>query len=402
VAASPGPAAHVENHVPERRRADRARAEQRGTLVQLGPPSSERPRGWREHIEHERKATGNWLVADQLEREHVLALNRLLSRNFRRTAVVTFGAIVASVPWFGPLLLVPPVLAAAVYNLIQVRLDRMRRPEFALLTGWLVMQLGVAFGFVLSQHAPLFALPLFLLMVIGSAAAFPQRAVVMGVATTALLIVAAATVLGAGQVRATPAIVILPLVLLGVIGLTGSAVGRSSLHYREAAVVDELTGMLNRAALAARAAELMHQARLTGESVAVILTDLDHFKSINDRYGHARGDAVLQEVAYRIRKHLRAFESVYRLGGEEFAVLLAGCGEAGAAQAAERIWDAVHGEPIGGLPVTTSCGVAATAPGEEFDFDTLFARADAALYAAKRSGRNCIRVAAVPAEALAA
>jgi diguanylate cyclase (GGDEF)-like protein len=332
----------------------------------------------------------------------MLALTRLLGVNFRRTAAVTFGAIVASVPWFGPLLLVPPVLAAAVYNLIQVRLERMRRPEFALVTGWLVMQLGVAFGFMLSRHAPLFALPLFLLMVIGSAAIFPQRAVVLGVATTAFLIVAAALVLGADQVRTTPAIVILPLVLLGSIGLTGSAVGRSSLHYREAAVVDELTGMLNRTALSARAAELMHQSRLTGESVAVILTDLDHFKSVNDHHGHARGDAVLQEVAYRIRKHLRAFESVYRLGGEEFAVLLAGCGEADAAHAAERICTAIHSEPVGELSVTTSCGVATTAPGEPFDFDALFARADAALYAAKRSGRNCIRVAAVPAEALAA
>jgi diguanylate cyclase (GGDEF)-like protein len=371
-------------------------------LIQLTRPESESPQAWREHVERERAATGTWLVRDQVEREHMLALNRLLSRNFRRTAALSFAAIVASVPWFGPLLLVPPVIAAAVYNLIQIRLERMRRPEFALITGWLVMQSGIAFGFMLSRHSPLFALPLFLLMVIGSAAVFPQRAVLLGVATTALLLMAAAITLGADQVRTTPAIVILPLVLLGIIALTGSAVGRSSIHHRAAAVVDDLTGMLNRAALTARAAELMHQTRVTGESVAVILADLDHFKSINDRHGHPRGDAVLQEVAYRIRKHLRAFESIYRLGGEEFAVLLTGCGTDDAAHAAERIWSAVHSEAVDGLPVTMSCGVAATAPGEPFDFDAVFARADAALYAAKRSGRDCVRVEPAPARPLAA
>jgi diguanylate cyclase (GGDEF)-like protein len=346
--------------------------------------------------------TGNWLVGDQVERDHMLALNRLLGRNFRRTAGLSFAAIAVSVPWFGALPLVPPVAAGALYNLIQMRLNRLRRPEFALVAGWLLMQLGIAFGFMLSRHSPLFALPLFLYMVIGSAAVFPRRAVVLGVATTAVLLVAAAMVLGADQVLSAPAIVILPVVLLGIIGFTGATVGRSSIHYRGAAVVDDLTGMLNRAALTARAAELAHQTRLTGERVAVILADLDHFKSINDRHGHARGDVVLQEVAYRIRKYLRAFESVYRLGGEEFAVLLTGCDGIDARRAAERIRDAVHSEAVHGLHVTMSCGVAATGPGEAFDFQAVFARADAALYEAKHSGRDCIRINAGPAQALAA
>jgi diguanylate cyclase (GGDEF)-like protein len=192
---------------------------------------------------------------------------------------------------------------------------------------------------------------------------------------TAVLLVAAAMVMGARHVLATPAIVIFPLVLLGMIALTGSAVGRSSIHYRGAAVVDELTGMLNRAALMGRAAEVAHHTRLTGESVALILIDLDHFKLINDRHGHVRGDAVLQEVAKRIREHLRAFESVYRLGGEEFAVLLAGCSETEAAAAAERILEAVRSEAVHGLSVTMSCGVAASAPGESFDLQAMLARA---------------------------
>jgi diguanylate cyclase (GGDEF)-like protein len=372
-----------------------------GTLIQLAP-SAPAYRPWHERIQREHEATGNWLVRDQVERDHMLDLNRLLGRNFRRSAAITFAGIIASVPWFGPLLLVPPVLGGAAYNIIQMRLHRLRRPEFALVMGWLLMMLGIAFGFMLSHHSPLFALPLFLLMVIGSAAVFPRRAVVLGVATAAVVIVATALVIGAHQVRETPGIVIFPLVQLGIVALAGSAVGRSSIDYRGAAVVDELTGMLNRAALTARAAELAHQSRLTGEPVAVVLADLDRFKSINDEHGHARGDAVLREVAYRIRKHLRAFESVYRLGGEEFAVLLAGASSAEAARAAERIWKAVRSEPIDGLPVTMSCGVSATSAGEPFDFDTVFTRSDAALYAAKRSGRDRICVDSAPIEILAA
>jgi diguanylate cyclase (GGDEF)-like protein len=392
------PDAAQPEHERRRRRGLRIEAHQ-GTLIQLAPPASG---PWRERIQREHEATGNWLVRDQVERDHMLDLNRLLGRNFRRTAVITFAAIIAAVPWFGPLLLVPPAIGGAAYNLIQLRLRRLRRPEFALVTGWLLMQLGIAGGFALSHHSPLFALTLFLLMVIGSAAVFPRRAVVLAVAATALLIVATALVLGAHQVRGTPGIVIFPLVMVGIVGLTGSAVGRSSIHYRGAAVVDELTGMLNRGALAARAAELAHQSLLTREPVALILADLDRFKSVNDGHGHSRGDAVLQEVAYRIRKHMRAFDSVYRIGGEEFAVLLAGADAGEATSAAERIWDAVRSAPVDGLPVTISCGVCATTPGEAFDFDAAFARADAALYVAKRSGRDAVQVDSVAIQPLAA
>jgi diguanylate cyclase (GGDEF)-like protein len=367
-------------------------------LASAGRPSDY----WKTRIAQERQETGNWLVRDQVERDHMLELNRLLGRNFRRTAAVSFLAILGAAPWFGWLTLVPPVIAGVAYNLIQMRLDRLRRPEFGLVAGWLLMQVGTALGFMLSQHSPLFALPLFLLMVIGSAAVFPRRAVVLGVAATAALLVAAAYVMAAHALASTPAVVILPLVLLGIIGLTGSAVGRSAIHYRGAAVVDDLTGMLNRTALAVRAAELAHQTAVTGERVAVVLADLDNFKAINDEHGHPRGDAVLQEVAYRIRKHLRDFDSVYRLGGEEFAVLLAGCGSVDATRVAERIWDAVRSEPVDGLSVTISCGVAATGPGEQFDYQTVFTRADAALYAAKHSGRDCVRLDAAPVQSLAA
>jgi diguanylate cyclase (GGDEF)-like protein len=103
---------------------------------------------------------------------------------------------------------------------------------------------------------------------------------------------------------------------------------RAEAEHRGAAVVDELTGTLNRKALAARTIELEHQSRLIGEPVGLILGDLDHFKTINDVHGHAAGDAVLREVATRLRAELRGFDSLYRIGGEEFVILVPGAAEA--------------------------------------------------------------------------
>jgi len=106
------------------------------------------------------------------------------------------------------------------------------------------------------------------------------------------------------------------------------------------------------------------------------------------RKRHATGDAVLRDVAYLIRKELRAFDLAYRLGGEEFLVLLPGSGEPAAIEVAERLRQAVESCGSAGVDITISCGVASSAPGNAFDFDGVFARADFALYNAKRSGRN--------------
>ncbi len=92
---------------------------------------------------------------------------------------------------------------------------------------------------------------------------------------------------------------------------------RSDVDHRSEAVIDPLTSMLNRNALASRVAELTQQARISRQPVAMIVADLDSFKAINDEHGHAVGDAVLRDVAYRIRAELRAYDLAYRLGGED-------------------------------------------------------------------------------------
>jgi diguanylate cyclase (GGDEF)-like protein len=163
---------------------------------------------------------------------------------------------------------------------------------------------------------------------------------------------------------------------------------RSDVKYRAAAVIDPLTGMLNRQALAQRAAEFEAQAGITGQSVGVILGDIDHFKHVNDSHGHAAGDAVLKGVAYELRKQLRTFDLCYRIGGEEFVVLVPGAELDQAIELAEHLRGAIAASPHGGLPVTMSFGVSASDSGAAFVYDTAFAAADAGLYAAKRAGRN--------------
>jgi diguanylate cyclase (GGDEF)-like protein len=120
--------------------------------------------------------------------------------------------------------------------------------------------------------------------------------------------------------------------------------------------------------------------------------DLDRFKLVNDNHGHATGDRVLQDLAYRLRKELRAYDLVYRLGGEEFVLLLLGASPDASLLTAEKICAAVAAGPMAGLDITISIGLAASAPGTAFVWDEVFARADAALYRAKAEGRN--RVAA--------
>jgi len=142
--------------------------------------------------------------------------------------------------------------------------------------------------------------------------------------------------------------------------------------HRGAGIVDELTGLLNRTALTARVLELDAQSASTPRQVGMLLIDLDHFKRINDRVGHAAGDGVLREAGTRIRAVLRGYESAYRIGGEEVLILLPHANVEAATEVAERLRSAVGGAPCGGLSVTISVGVAVTKPGEHFVFEDVF------------------------------
>ncbi|RTQ99872.1 GGDEF domain-containing protein [Halomonas nitroreducens] len=156
---------------------------------------------------------------------------------------------------------------------------------------------------------------------------------------------------------------------------------------------DELTGLLNRRAGLARLDEEIARARRQGTPLCVAICDLDHFKQINDRHGHAMGDEALQGVAEVMHAELRRYDVLARLGGEEFLVMLPGAARPAAEQAIERLRarleDARLGKPD--LALTVSAGIAGLAEGDSGE--ALLERADRALYQAKRQGRNRTRVA---------
>ena len=163
---------------------------------------------------------------------------------------------------------------------------------------------------------------------------------------------------------------------------------------KQASLTDSLTGIGNKRAMN----EALQKAQLVAdrhnETYSLILCDLDHFKTINDSCGHVTGDIVLKRVTEVLEFTVRSSDSVYRFGGEEFAVLLPHTDQCAAVDVAERIRSAIEAIKIDcgrhSVAVTTSCGVALHRAGE--NSGQWLARADEALYRAKDQGRNCTRV----------
>ncbi len=155
---------------------------------------------------------------------------------------------------------------------------------------------------------------------------------------------------------------------------------------------DALTNLLNRATILERLRQQIARSTREHSAFSVIMADLDHFKQVNDMYGHLAGDAVLREAARRMRMIVGAYDDVGRYGGEEFLIVLPGCDAANAGKLAERIREALSGQAMntseGIIPLTLSLGVASSTNGEETDALALVGTADAALYRAKRDGRD--------------
>jgi two-component system cell cycle response regulator len=168
----------------------------------------------------------------------------------------------------------------------------------------------------------------------------------------------------------------------------------------ELAYRDELTGLPNRRGALRRIEVILSRARRHDHPVWLLLIDADHFKSINDRWGHAAGDEVLRVLAARLAERVRGEDVIGRWGGEEVVVALSDTAEDGARAAAEGLREAVGSRPValpgGDVPLTVSVGVAAW-DGESLE--ALVERADRALYAAKAAGRDRVAVDARPAHA---
>lgn len=340
----------------------------------------------------EGRGATSWLCREEFDRERLLDMEQRL-RPKRTLALAILGiSLIVSGPWLGWWTLIPLAGASAGFAIVNRGLARSLRPEYRLAGAWMLAQLAIAASVLLTGgiHSP--GLPWLAIPIVTLGARFSDHGVRAGVAATAVLILVATVARDPGWALNHPAHVLSPLAMLFAIAILSTALMHSDLDHRSAAVIDPLTSMLNRASLDVRAAELAAQAQFVREPIGVVVGDIDRFKAVNDEHGHAFGDAVLRDVAYRMRRELRAYDLGYRIGGEEFVVLMPGASADQAAAVAESLRLVVEADPVAGVAVTMSFGVAVARPGE-FDYAATFASADAALYAAKEAGRNRVMVA---------
>jgi diguanylate cyclase (GGDEF)-like protein len=196
--------------------------------------------------------------------------------------------------------------------------------------------------------------------------------------------------LGSKAVENSRLYIMLLLMTIGFVALWAYRTKRLQLHFMSLSQVDGLTGISNRPHFIKQAHETLDSAAKARQPACIILCDLDHFKSINDKYGHAAGDQVLKQTVLECQNFMRATDLFGRFGGEEFAFLLAGCGAEDARLRAEQFRLTIAGistNGVSGGKVSASFGIATTTS-SGYDLRQLLAHADSALYSAKRSGRN--------------
>jgi diguanylate cyclase (GGDEF)-like protein len=322
-----------------------------------------------------------WLCPTPLDRERLLETNARVRRPRVLALLLVATACAVASPWLG---LIPPaaVLASIVLGSVATAAaSASRRPEYRVLLMFALDSACLAIGAAASGGPESPLLGLGAVIVVAGGAYFRQRgvSVVGGLVGAAVLGGSLAT--APGDLAAHPALPILTIAIVAALAVYTRVGVLAELDQRRRSVVDPLTGALNRHALASRLDELRAQAAATGQPICAVACDLDRFKRVNDLYGHARGDRVLRESVTAMRSVLRGFDSLYRIGGEEFVIVLPRTTLTQGTEIAERVRAVVELARPGGLDVTASFGVAAST-------GDVLAEADRALYAAKRRGRN--------------
>jgi diguanylate cyclase (GGDEF)-like protein len=285
--------------------------------------------------------------------------------------------------WFAPL-----ALALAGFAVADRFMRRSARPALWVGGAWALTPLLLAGAVLSTGGAASPALRWFARPAVTLGARFDPRGIGLGTAYILGLLLLSAVILGPDPSEGDRYTTIAAAALvLSTVTLSGALVESDRAHRRQSSL-DPLTGLFNRSALELRLAELdVSAAGDPDASHALLLCDLDHFKRVNDRLGHAAGDSVLRQVTQTMRSSLRVGDSIYRVGGEEILVVLPGASRADAVEVAERLRRAVHDLHPDGVSMTVSVGVAVSRPGG-LDTDDLVNRADAALYVAKAGGRD--------------
>jgi diguanylate cyclase (GGDEF)-like protein len=343
--------------------------------------------------DEERVVGGGWLCPTNADRVRLTDMSPAVRRARLLAALFAGLGIVAMVPWLGWKPLAVFALVPGPLLVLDRFLSRSSRPErfvagsLVLHTSVILIGVGITGG-VRSPLLPWVAIP-----VVTAAARFRPSVFLAGALLAMGSLLIAVAVASSNALAHNPSPLIGITVLLAALVATQQPLLDAENRWRRDAVLDPLTGLLNRQGLERRFHEVAEQARLTHQPVSLVVFDLDEFKGLNDAYGHAQGDAILTDVAYELRKTLRSFELLYRIGGEELLLILPGAELERACEIAEEARSAIEGSQPAGLRVTASFGVT-SASGDRIEFESMFDAADRSLYVAKQGGRN--RVAYAP------
>jgi diguanylate cyclase (GGDEF)-like protein len=276
-------------------------------------------------------------------------------------------------------------------------LPEREHPEYTIAAAWCLAQVGIGVTIALTGGSTSYVIAWLAIPIATLPARFSLRGVIAGVVFSLIVLLASTIIPDPAQAVDDYLYILGAAAVVVSVAIYGVPLMTSDAEHRSGALIDPLTGLLNRAQLVNRFDELAYQAQVSGQPLAMLVCDLDHFKAVNDEHGHAQGDEVLQDAAYAIRRNLRPFDVVYRLGGEEFLAVLPGTGVLRALAIAERLRGTVELGPTGGVPITVSVGVSVLTPdADDRSYETMFGRADGALYAAKAAGRNQVVSADLP------
>ncbi|MEU4156427.1 GGDEF domain-containing protein [Actinoplanes sp. NPDC026670] len=339
------------------------------------------------------------LCPDDWDRERFVAAHAGINRSRRQVCLVLLvpGILVAWL-WSAPTVWA----AVGLCLLVAVANDLIARYRSVVVAGVLIaggFELAVAAVVAATGgiHSPILG---WLILPVMMLAARYRRAVLLAAMGCGAVAGTVACLLAdvLGTAKPYPAALLgLTTVTLGVAsGIVAMNLQSADIASRHDATTDQLTGALNRKALTPLFERMSKEADARDSHLSMLLCDLDHFKSINDRYGHAAGDDVLCHAATVIRQAIRAEDRLFRVGGEEFLVLLPHADATVAAGVGERIRATLAASPAGDIAVTVSIG-AVTTPGQRRSGEReLQEIADRALYQAKSSGRNQVVTAEPP------
>jgi diguanylate cyclase (GGDEF)-like protein len=324
---------------------------------------------------------GLWPYVDRQQRDLGVKLRPALDSAVGLTALVTLAAVIASRDGMlfgihvGPVLLVPFVLFVAA--------------RFGTL--WASVAIAIAsitvVAMVTHDRRPFGAIDIRVMVVVAQEFIFITSLMGLGLAALLAELHSRRTALEVSNRRLQE----MNRDLESRVELRTTELRRMNAQLEELALTDALTGLMNRRAFGDLAGREIALCRRENRSLALILLDIDRFKSINDRYGHPCGDIVLQRVAAVLTRVIRAGDTAVRHGGEEFVVVLPATDKEGAVNLAERIRNSLQAEAIRAgeeiLHVTASLGVAVMGEADE-NLGQILRRADEAMYAAKAAGRN--------------